>query len=190
MDTRAMVVGKDSFILGYPGEISNSLDGDHHGVRKFETRSDSNYIKVRNALIATVCKVISANAPVEKEIATSDESLYDLRSALGLSQLPDVDYFFFQDRWTNGTSRWLLEDNGFDCWLNSPAHSVLFVHGVAAMGKSVLASFIIDHLMKLGERCQYFFIRFADREKRTLGLLLHFSSLESQNHNCSRYFKS
>ncbi|KAL4798331.1 hypothetical protein BDV19DRAFT_356859 [Aspergillus venezuelensis] len=170
--TRAMVVGKNSSILGYPGEISNPLDGDHHGVCKFESRRDPNYIKVRNALMATVSKIVSTNSPVGKEIATSDKSLYDVRSALGLSELPDVDYIFFQDQWTNGISSWLLKDDGFDGWLNSPGHSVLFIHGGAATGKSVLASFIIDHLVKLGVRCQYFFIRVSNREKRTLSLLL------------------
>jgi hypothetical protein len=52
-----MVLEKDSSILGYPGEISKSLNADHHQVCKFNSTQDSNYISVRNALKTLVNKV-------------------------------------------------------------------------------------------------------------------------------------
>lgn len=49
-----MVLEKDSSILGYPGEISKSLNADHHDVCKYTSQEDSNYVSVRNALKALV----------------------------------------------------------------------------------------------------------------------------------------
>jgi len=45
-----MVLDKESSILGYPGEISKSLNADHHDVCKYISPEDANYISVRNAL--------------------------------------------------------------------------------------------------------------------------------------------
>ena len=49
-----MVLGKESSILGYPGEVSKSLNADHHDVCKYTSREDPNYVTVRNALKALV----------------------------------------------------------------------------------------------------------------------------------------
>ena len=45
-----MVLGKESSILGYPGEVSKSLNADHHDVCKYTNQEDSNYVAVKNAL--------------------------------------------------------------------------------------------------------------------------------------------
>jgi hypothetical protein len=45
-----MVLEKDSSVLGYPGEISKSLDADHHTVCKYDGREDPRYVTVRNYL--------------------------------------------------------------------------------------------------------------------------------------------
>lgn len=45
-----MVLEKDSSILGYPGEISQPLNADHHDVCKFSSRNDPNYISVQSVL--------------------------------------------------------------------------------------------------------------------------------------------
>ena len=49
---------------------------------------------------------------------------------------------------------------------------ILWLKGGAASGKSVLSSFIINNLIERGLCCQYFFIRFGDRKKRSLSFLL------------------
>ncbi|KAL4963063.1 uncharacterized protein BDV14DRAFT_202312 [Aspergillus stella-maris] len=179
---RVMILEKDSSTLGYPGEISKSLDADHHGVCKYEDRRDPNYITVRNALKSIVSKIISTVSPQEKTAITHSRKPSDLKNALGLPQLPDVDFIFFKDQWTAGTSNWILEDERFVQWLTSSRPSLLFAHGGAATGKSVLASFIINHLVERGVHCQYFFIRFADRKKRTLSLLLRSLAYQITEH--------
>lgn len=45
-----MVLGKESSILGYPGEVSKSLNADHHDVCKYTNQEDPNYVTVRNVL--------------------------------------------------------------------------------------------------------------------------------------------
>lgn len=49
-----MILEKESSILGYPGEISKSLNADHHDVCKYTSQEDSNYVSVRDALKSLV----------------------------------------------------------------------------------------------------------------------------------------
>lgn len=53
-----------------------------------------------------------------------------------------------------------------------PGSRLLWLSGGPATGKAVLSSFIINHLVKQGQYCQYFFIRFGDEKKRSLNFLL------------------
>ena len=54
-----MVLEKDSSVLGYPGEISRALDADHHGVCKFDSPGDPQYVAVRNVLRSLISKLPS-----------------------------------------------------------------------------------------------------------------------------------
>lgn len=168
-----MILEKDSSVLGYPGETSKALNADHHGVCKYDSPSDPNYIAVRNALTSLVGKIISTSRPAKPTLSNRRES-HDLKSLLAITELPDVDYIFFRDQWTQGTCNWLLEEKSYLEWLQAQdsAHSILWLNGGAAMGKSVLASFIINSLVEQGVSCHYFFVRFGDQKKRTLSLIL------------------
>jgi hypothetical protein len=171
-----MVLEKDSSVLGYPGETSKALNADHHGVCKFENTKDPNYITVRNILKSLMGKIISTthtNRSHRPPVSNRRESR-DLKALLAISELPDVDYIFFRDQWTQGTNEWILKEGAYIEWLNSQGSTpyLLWLNGGAATGKSVLSSFIINSLVEQGLCCQYFFIRFGDRKKRTLSLLL------------------
>lgn len=102
------------------------------------------------------------------------DDLREVETLLAVSEPPDIDYIFYRDRWVKNTCGWILEQKQFQQWANDPASKVrvLWLHGVAASGKSVLSSFIIDHLVQSGVSCQYFFIRFGDRNKKSLSSLL------------------
>ena len=168
-----MILEKDSSVLGYPGETSKALNADHHNVCKYDSPSDPNYITVRNALTSLVSKIISTSRSDKPPLANRRES-HDLKSLLAITELPDIDYIFFRDQWIQGTCNWLLEEKGYLEWLHAQgsAHSILWLNGGAAMGKSVLASFIINSLVEQGVSCHYFFVRFGDQKKRTLSLIL------------------
>ncbi|OTB13649.1 hypothetical protein K445DRAFT_162386 [Daldinia sp. EC12] len=173
MFKRIMVVEKDSSILGYPGEISKPLNADHHGVCKYQSPNDPDYIAVRNVLKSLVRKAISRSNPKKPTLSIQKES-HDLKSLLAITEAPTVDYSFFRDQWAHGTCSWILEDENFDKWLQAPnkASSILWLNGGAATGKSVLSSFIVNHLVERDACCQYFFIRFGDQKKRTLSTVL------------------
>lgn len=168
-----MVLERDSSILGYPGEISQALAADHHGVCKYDGPQDPSYIVVRNFLKTLVSKIISENKP-EKPDALSRNVLRDMKRLLALSELPGVDYILFRDKWTQGTNDWIFRDRVFLEWRNAPksTHSLLWLSGGPATGKSVMSSFIVNKLVQDGFGCQYFFIRFDDQKKRTVSLLL------------------
>jgi len=170
-----MVLEKDSSILGYPGETSKALHADHHDVCKFESPKDPNYITVRNVLKSILSKILSTTKSSRAAFVDRKNS-QDLKSLLSISDHPDIDYIFFRDQWTQGTSDWILEDETYLEWFGYPQVSmqnhVLWIHGGAAAGKSVLASFIINNIIEQGYDCQYFFIRFGDQKKRTISHLL------------------
>ncbi|KAL8940309.1 MAG: hypothetical protein Q9216_002864 [Gyalolechia sp. 2 TL-2023] len=168
-----MILERDSSILGYPGEISRALDADHHNVCKYDGPHDPNYIAVRNALQSLIASIVSATEPID-DSSSNHEKVVILRSSLGITDMPDTDYTFFRDQWLQGTCEWVLNEKGYLEWFHSPTpkSSFLWMTGGAAAGKSVLSSFIINHIIEQGLCCQYFFIRFADRRKRTLSLLL------------------
>ncbi|KAJ5553326.1 hypothetical protein N7494_002704 [Penicillium frequentans] len=170
---RLMILEKESSVLGYPGETSKALSADHHDICKYESPLDPNYITVRNVLKSIISKIISANQTNQSHVSDRRES-FDLKATLAIPELPDIDYIFFKDQWTQGTSAWFLEEKAYQEWADPQRStpSFLWVTGDAGTGKSVLSSFVINHLAEQNRLCQYFFIRYGDRKKRTLSLLL------------------
>ena len=57
-------------------------------------------------------------------------------------------------------------------WNNDSEGGLMWIYGNPASGKSVLSSFIIDHLLLEGRQCQYFFVRFTDQHEQSLHTLL------------------
>ncbi|KAB5522826.1 hypothetical protein GE09DRAFT_493848 [Coniochaeta sp. 2T2.1] len=182
--TQIMVLGKDSSMLGYPGEVSKPLDADHHDVCKFDSVSDPRYITVRNALLNVISKAVgkapTINSPDLGRRSGSLErnggrpSSVRIEDYISVSEAPEADYNFFRDRWTPGTCQWILEHEAFTSWVEDSHQKprVLWVHGNAASGKSILSSFVIDHIVQLGAPSCYFFMRFTDQRKRGLSMML------------------
>ena len=167
-----MILEKDSSILGYPGEKSKPLDADHHNMCKYESPQDPNYVAVRNTLQSLIAKIVSTDTP--NVVTSVHGDLKFLRCSLGITEMPDTDYIFFRDQWSEGTCHWLLDEESYTDWLGppTPTSSFVWLFGGAASGKSVLSSFIINNLVENRLSCQYFFVRFGDNGKRTLSLLL------------------
>lgn len=91
-----------------------------------------------------------------------------------MTESPDGDYNFFHDRWMPGTCSWVTSHEAFVRWTDDLQLKprVLWINGKAASGKSILSSFVIDHLIQRGLPCQYFFIRFISPAKRMLAMIL------------------
>lgn len=86
----------------------------------------------------------------------------------------DTDYIAFHDRWSPGTCEWIISNSSFTRWLDDPDQSarILWLHGAAGCGKSIMTSFLVNHLVENGKSCQYAFIRFGDHSKRSLSMTL------------------
>lgn len=110
----------------------------------------------------------------EQSPKTDNPSITIFEDYLSVSESPDADYNFFRDRWTPGTCTWMEHDDAFNTWVKDSTLEprVLWVNGNAASGKSILSSFVINHLVQQGLPCQYYFFRFMSQEKRGLSMLL------------------
>lgn len=102
-----------------------------------------------------------------------DEDERDLRSLFALSQAPDDDLDYFRKRWMPGSCQWILSEPALKTWTEfSPESRIAWLCAPPGTGKSILATHIIKHLQGLGFGCHYFFFRFGDQSKRSLGVLL------------------
>ena len=61
--SKAIIVEKESSVLGYPQETSSPLNADHHTVCKFKNREDGNYITLRNTLKLWASRLSSLGPP-------------------------------------------------------------------------------------------------------------------------------
>lgn len=103
------------------------------------------------------------------------KEVHTIAQLLGEPERPDDDFHFFRDLWTPRTCEWILGNSQFRGWMDMDGpggSSILWVTSGPATGKSVLSSFIIDHLAQQQKACQFFFIRFGDQGKRNTGSIL------------------
>ena len=104
------------------------------------------------------------------------KELHDLHKFLGITiqQLPDDDQDFFNKRRAPGTCEWITSQSDFVDWFqdDTATPSILWLTAGPASGKSTMASFIVNWLVEQGAACQYYFFRFTDQSKRSLGLML------------------
>ncbi|KAK7756561.1 hypothetical protein SLS62_001398 [Diatrype stigma] len=133
-NARLMVLEKDSSVLGYPGETSKALDADHHGVCKYDSPRDPNYITVRNVLKSLVSKMISTSKSGKMPVPNRKDS-HDLKALLSITEVPNTDYIFFMDQWTEGTNEWIFEEKAYLDWVGTQDQTarVLWLNGGAAI---------------------------------------------------------
>ncbi|KEY74437.1 hypothetical protein S7711_04475 [Stachybotrys chartarum IBT 7711] len=166
---------KDSSVLGYPEEISRALDANHKNICKYDSPNDPNYVAVRNILKSLAAKALKAHSTRSTLSQPIRKPLARLKLILALPDYPEIDYSLCRDQWLRGTGEWIFRDNTFEKWKTPSSesrHSLLWLNGGAASGKSIMASCIINSLLEEGLSCQYFFIKYEDQQKRTLSLLL------------------
>jgi WD40 repeat protein len=169
--SQVMVLTKDSSILGYPGEISKPLDADHHDVCKYGSQEDSNYISVRNILRYLIEKARPADSYHEPNAL---DELQVLEHCLRCTEDPHDDMDFFIERRMVGSCEWVLENQTFASFLasDSKKSQILWCTGRPGSGKSVLSSFIIQHLVDNDFRVAFYFFRFGDQLKNNINTLL------------------
>ena len=92
----------------------------------------------------------------------------------------DRDFNIFSSRRSPGTCEWTLNTAQFQKWQDKtlPESGVLWLHANPGTGKSVLSAYLIRHLLDRKAAVQYFFFRFGEQRKRSMGAL--FASLSIQ----------
>ncbi|KAI5927329.1 hypothetical protein F4810DRAFT_650319 [Camillea tinctor] len=163
----SLIVDSESARLGYPGEISRSLNADHHNACKFESPNDPNYRVVLGALKSLMP---TGSSPNPQSITQETDALRDI---LSITTSFENDLDLFSGRRADGTCQWVLDNPSIQEWISSPSSpSLLWLHGRPARGKSILSSYIVQHLHDMGTATQYFFFRAGDEMKRSMASLL------------------
>ncbi|KAJ9615502.1 hypothetical protein H2200_001577 [Cladophialophora chaetospira] len=168
--SHVLILQPDSSALGYPGEISEPLNADHHDVCKFENRQDSNYIRVRDILTYLVEEATPKKAL--QMLPSSEEEMAAVGQLLGEPDLPTDDLEFFSEKRLGGSCEWLLEQPGLNDWADSiSTHpQALWLTGKPGSGKSVAASYLVATLQEQSIPCAYYFFRFGDQNKNNLSI--------------------
>jgi WD40 repeat protein len=185
-----MIVERDSATLGYVGEITKLLDADHHDVCKYVSRQDSNYRSVRDVIRSLVGQFKSTGTSKALETSFSGQTNHEIvlrqhdpnedgeimtvQSLLAMYEAPEDDLEYFIDRRISGSCAWILNDVVFQKYLDNTARcpQVLWLRGPPGAGKSVLSAFIVQHLRSLEVKCQYYFFRHGNQDRRSLSGLL------------------
>lgn len=94
------------------------------------------------------------------------------------------EFKIFRGRAMSGTCQWITHKKGFVEWIKgrraSQSPSIFWLIGLPAMGKTVIASYVVDYLSLHGacRNCQYHFFSASHQTKRTAAYCLR--SLASQ----------
>ena len=70
-----MILGKESSILGYPGEVSLPLAADHHNVCKFLDTQDYNYKRVKSVLQTLTSKILKESRAISIPLVGRDANM-------------------------------------------------------------------------------------------------------------------
>lgn len=94
----------------------------------------------------------------------------DVLNRLGVVVQPMDTFDSLMDDYMPGSCDWILSDEQFDSFISdqSTRPSVLHINGLPGSGKSILASFLIQHLeAQLEFPTQYWYFRCDDHSKRS-----------------------
>ncbi|KAI0834348.1 WD40 repeat-like protein [Hypoxylon sp. FL0890] len=172
-----MIVDPDSAVLGFRGEKQMPMNADHRSICKFETPNDQNYLVLRNALVTTISGAVKQQAR-EFGNDSSKDYLKRLDNCLGISALAlnqEDDLMTVEDSRVAGTCEWFSAKTSYIKWRDfEETPRILWVSGLPASGKSVLAGSIIEQLHSNGHGpfCSYFFFKHADKTSSRLGSCL------------------
>ncbi|OAX80690.1 hypothetical protein ACJ72_04973 [Emergomyces africanus] len=168
---RVMVVQKSSSTLGYPHEVTEPLNADHHTVCKFANRLDPSYRSVRAVIKTLVSTYRKENEALQEEQVISEN--VKLLTLLGVSAFVNEDYTSLLQLWRPGTCQEFLSNGELQNWRDDPFGSkILWVYAQPGSGKSVKSAVYIQHIQEKGLRCAYYFFKYGDSRKRSAGSFL------------------
>ena len=147
---------------------------------KFLRPTDPNFIKLRNALAATVDGIIGKISTNNQK--QNREVLQSLQDYLSVKDKPEVDLMDHEEMCLRKDScEWFTTGSRYRSWRDGATTipqtteddvRVSLIEADPGAGKSVLAGQVIDNLSSLNLECSYYFFDEDDREKSTAGGLL------------------
>lgn len=165
------ILEKNVSWMGYPDETVQPLLADHHTACKYTDREDPNYKSVLGALRSVIdCLDVASFEEPNDDMETELEYL---KALLGVSDVPEEDLAAGQAARKPGTCSGFLDHDQVKNWVNSDSSQILWVHAPPGSGKSVLSSFMVDHLLDQCNFCvAYFFFKHNHRQKRSAANML------------------
>lgn len=168
---RVMVLQRASSTLGYPHEVTEPLNADHHHVCKFPNREDLSYRSIKGVIKSLVSSYREAKASLQQAQSTAENE--KLISLLGTFSNPKDDYTSLLQLWRRGTCQDALAYQEIQDWRDDPFGSkILWIYGQPGSGKSVTTAVYIQDMKQRGLPCAYYFFRYGDSRKRSPGSLL------------------
>ena len=167
-----LIVGKESAVLQCPGELSSPLYANHHTICKFQSRLDSNYVKVRD----TITYLAKRSSSGDGTIVNSVEDNQQIEAILGIHDIVEDDLKATRNRVMDGTCQWFTQRSDFIRWQTTEGTEqcapIFWLFGLPATGKTTLTSVVIDHLETHSGSCQYHFFSTGHQMKRTAAYCL------------------
>ncbi|KAH8660524.1 hypothetical protein BX600DRAFT_438738 [Xylariales sp. PMI_506] len=156
----AVVVDKESAIMGVRNEVVVPMPGDHRSICRFSDAKDVRFKPVITRLAAFAHAALVTGTPLStteelflRSLATSSHEAHKNRN-------PDP---------VPGTCLWLLQHPKYKLFFDNPGASLLWLSADAGCGKSVLASFLVDYYQKSFKlsdcRVCYFFFKSDNTEQ-------------------------
>ncbi|KAK3939301.1 NACHT and WD domain protein [Diplogelasinospora grovesii] len=167
-----IIVDKGSAILGLPGEQISHLNADHSQMCKFDSPSDSNYCRLRDAFAATISSI--EKTTLSSQMHRHRDEMRELLRYLGMKERPGIEFANAIDHRTEGSCSWLTDKESFHQWLDDldGGPKCLWLQGEPATGKSTLAGHVIQCLEECNRDCSYFFFQHINSRRSTVAELL------------------
>lgn len=160
-------------ILGLPKEVLVPVAADHQNICKFPHRNHDRYLKMQSILLTLLRQHSQEN--LKAKDSSAQGALRSIQKMLDIKSVSLEEHIRTSECRTLSSCRWILWNDSYNAWLNDKSFQtrILWVHGQPGSGKSVLASFLIDHLREtLQEKCQFFYFRKGEEEKENIASLL------------------
>lgn len=122
----------------------------------------------------------SAQGPIANTRRTSSTFgiFKTIEAITGVRELAEDEFKTYRNKAMSGTCRWITHKPDFLAWVKGNAvsrnASIFWLIGLPAMGKTVLASYVIDYILMHGasKDCQYHFFSAGHQNKRTAAYCL------------------
>ncbi|KAI0600589.1 hypothetical protein F4775DRAFT_544625 [Biscogniauxia sp. FL1348] len=172
-----LIVQKHSAILGpgFRNERVQYINADHRNICKFESPDDPGYTTLKNAMTSATQDILKD--VLRSRVSESKEKMKVLKSFLGVADRPDEHHAR-----AKGSCQWIDEREDFQDWRGFPEDlpfekqsnvsiipSIFWIYSNPGIGKTFLASHIVEELTQFGMECAYYFFHFGNKTSRSLG---------------------